>query len=165
MAVLLTLSVLLATSAAIVSAGCPGSFIESPYGGNCYEVHRSKKYYCKDARNICQNDGAWLVSIRDGDSMKWINGLYKEYKRSPCNQYYWIGANDLNKEGHFVWQEDGNEIKYHFWEGGEPNNKDNEDCVRVNSDNFEWNDEDYDRSREYCFVCEKYPTFLSEDSE
>ncbi|XP_038056114.1 perlucin-like protein [Patiria miniata] len=155
---LLLLAFFLATFAAIVSAECPGGYTERGSSGNCYKVYNSYKKYCIYARQICKDEGGWVATIRNDEDQDWINNLYKQHRQSPCNQYYWIGANDLKNEGTFVWHQDGSAVTYTSrWEGGEPNNKDNEDCARVNSDNMSWNDEDYDRSREYCFVCEMFP--------
>ena len=75
----------------------------------------------------------------------------------PKNKdHYWIGYNDMEKEGNFVWS-DGSyyQPKYENWADGEPNDKDNnEDCTElvVASKNKKWNDSDCAVKRK--FVCQ-----------
>ena len=52
--------------------------------------------------------------------------------------YWWIGATDAHSEGNFVWLS-GTPWSYTNWNGGEPNNSGDEDCVHLREDG-KWND-------------------------
>ena len=44
----------------------------------------------------------------------------------------WIGCNDLNQEGRFVWVHNNQPIVFSNWKPGEPNNNGgNEDCCMM----------------------------------
>jgi hypothetical protein len=67
--------------------------------------------------------------------------------KNPCKHYYegyWLGANDIGVEGTFVWAATRQPIPYATWDGNNPNNDRNEDCVQIlTSDprsNGRWND-------------------------
>ncbi|XP_038057881.1 perlucin-like protein [Patiria miniata] len=155
MARLLLVTFFLATSAAIVSAECPGGYIQRE-SGNCYRAWQEQKHSCYYARNRCEEEGGWLVTIRNYDDQVWVNNFYRQHKGGPCGDKYWIGANDVSEEGHFRWQQDDSDVEFTRWTGGQPDNYYNEDCVVVNSNNMSW----YDKWRKdvfFCFVCEMFP--------
>jgi len=69
-------------------------------------------------------------------------------------QPFWIGANDRNANGFFVWSS-GESLGYTNFAPGEPNDRDLQDqdgadCVVI--DNDFWNDEDC--GRDHPFICE-----------
>lgn len=65
----------------------------------------------------------------------------------------WIGGNDRENEGHFVWSRDGNPITFTNWDSGNPDNYNgNEDCIEMRRDGI-WNDRRCDHRT--LFVCEK----------
>ena len=63
---------------------------------------------------------------------------------------FWIGLNDINHEGRFVWAS-GSTSRYRNWNGKEPNNLGNEDCVQILT-NSKWNDNKCGNG--YPYVCE-----------
>ncbi|XP_062554251.1 perlucin-like [Armigeres subalbatus] len=69
----------------------------------------------------------------------------------------WIGANDRETEGHFVWQPTGTAVQYSNWGPTAPNKRGrNKNCVHlVYSENriFEW--DDWRCQRESNVACEK----------
>lgn len=68
------------------------------------------------------------------------------------NKEFWIGLNDLAKEGWFTWISDYSTVAYTDWHPGNPNNyRGNEDCCEIHG--FHWNDDNC--ARPYCFICEK----------
>ncbi|MEZ4327592.1 MAG: C25 family cysteine peptidase [Polyangiales bacterium] len=64
---------------------------------------------------------------------------------------FWVGGTDEHTEGTFVWR-DGVTVSPTFWNGGEPNNAGNEDCITSNTGGA-WNDLGC-RSGSVSYVCE-----------
>ncbi len=64
--------------------------------------------------------------------------------KDPSKPFYegvWLGANDLEAEGRFIWAATGQHITYSNWDGKNPNNWREEDCVHLlTSNNGRWND-------------------------
>ena len=64
----------------------------------------------------------------------------------------WIGANDIEKEGTFVWT-DGTQVTTTYWYPGQPYGT-NSDCVRTNyKEEGGWNDAPCDEKM--IFLCQK----------
>ena len=68
----------------------------------------------------------------------------------------WIGLNDIDTEGMFVWA-DGSSSSYRNWGPGQPDNSNEEDCVHLRADTL-WNDLPCGstRSCHYCGGIGKY---------
>ena len=86
--------------------------------------------------------GMRLARIDSSDEHKWIIGEFGQKKA-------WIGLNDMNKEGDYV-NADGCRRRFVAWAKGEPNNKDNEDCVQM-WNRKGWNDNDC--TQRFVFLC------------
>ena len=66
----------------------------------------------------------------------------------------WLGINDKNEEGTWVYQSDGSRIQYSNFSDPQPDNAgNNEHCVLTNWQNQGWND---DKCEQYValYVCE-----------
>jgi len=85
-----------------------------------------------DAEKTCQRDGAHVPILFDGET-EVVVGSWKEH--------VWIGLNDQNEEGIYVYQ-NGDRPSFTHWDSGEPNNDDNEDCVVQKKGSLLWNDID-----------------------
>ena len=72
------------------------------------------------------------------------------------NSAIWIGLNDRAKEGTWLWSDgthiDEDKFTYTNWNGNEPNNQGDEDCIEQLT-NFKWNDKKC-KSTTRSFVCE-----------
>ena len=101
------------------------------------------------ARDFCAQSGYHLTSIRDAAADRFLGQVTAGF----ANAHWWIGLNDRQQEGHFVW-EAGTPVTYVKWGAGEPNNVGNEDCGELNrfGRNGGWNDEPCDGALP--FVCE-----------
>ncbi|XP_038059507.1 echinoidin-like [Patiria miniata] len=104
-----------------------------------------------DAERYCQmlslpGKMVHLASIHSQEEDEFI----KDYVRSASGladyPRFWIGFNDIEREGQFQWS-DGSDVSYESWGPGEPNNKKYEDCVECRSDIYiKWNDEPCSRA-------------------
>ena len=64
---------------------------------------------------------------------------YLMYNTATNSTTCWIGLNDIDDEGTFVWA-DGTDSTFTYWTPGEPNNSsDGEDCTGTNGVST-WND-------------------------
>ena len=69
---------------------------------------------------------------------------------------FWIGANDINIEGDWVWGLDKSKLFFSDWHVNEPNNDSSEDCgeIRWHNSLYKWNDALCCKDKIY--MCEKY---------
>ena len=64
---------------------------------------------------------------------------------------YWVGGNDRDVEGTFVWASDNSTLGFVNWNPGQPNNlNSNEDCLYLCGDK-RWNDGNCDRY--FPYIC------------
>ena len=77
----------------------PDVWVVNPTNGHAYKLVACEDFY--DAHLQATKNGAHLVSINDAAEHKWITEIFG-------SGFFWIGLNDLEKEGE--WQ----------WDGGEP---------------------------------------------
>ena len=75
------------------------------------------------------------------------------YNIATSGLYCWIGLNDLNAEGTFLWA-DGNSDSYRNWAVGEPNDQGNEDCALMWVGGY-WDDDSCTATRG-CYFCSLY---------
>ncbi|MBN2499054.1 MAG: hypothetical protein JXR96_30975, partial [Deltaproteobacteria bacterium] len=126
-------------------AGCPCEAAES--NGHVY-------YFCDSASTwdealaACQSyGGAHLATVDDSTE----NTMLRDAMDGLGLGDFWIGYNDRDAEGTWVWEEDGSTSSYHPWSPGEPNGHENENCAEVRGDG-RWNDLRCTDDR--AFVCE-----------
>jgi len=101
------------------------------------------------ARTGCMAFGGDLVKIDDAAELGFITG--SDVPASGGVGGYFIGANDRDAEGQFVWT-DGSPVVFTNWAAGEPNDAGGaEDCTEMNVDSGIWNDVGCDAR---AFICE-----------
>ena len=96
-----------------------------------------------DASNQCQSAGYdGLATITSSDVNDFVHSI-QPVNLNTGESLYWIGLNDMNSEGSYVW-DSGMGISFTNWATGEPNNINNEDCAHMYNDSFstfgQWND-------------------------
>ncbi|XP_067396467.1 C-type lectin domain family 4 member G-like [Emydura macquarii macquarii] len=122
---------------------CPACWL--PNAGNCYyfsTVHQNWSY----AKQACKDQGAQLIIIENQQEQEFLT-------KNSKGKNYWIGLNDIDKEGTFKWI-DHSSVSYRNWDQGEPNDDHNrEDCVHILK-NGKWNDAPCGMNQDG-WICEK----------
>ncbi|XP_078617535.1 uncharacterized protein LOC144885488 [Branchiostoma floridae x Branchiostoma japonicum] len=130
-----TMPTRVATTTQTMAAVCPIAPDYVIFNGICYKDFDELKTY-EEARQTCAADGGLLAMPRDSATNAYIHNL-------GGNEIRWIGLNDLNNEGQFVY-EDGQTLTssgYSNWIGSEPNDAHGgEDCTVVDGSGHGWID-------------------------
>ncbi|XP_065089681.1 perlucin-like [Ochlerotatus camptorhynchus] len=112
------------------------------------------------AVEYCTRNGWMLAVVNSEAKQKKIESLANKLDAVKSGKVeLWIGANDLNKEGHFVWNGNGKPVAYSKWLPGKPDNKNGkEHCVHLwyeKAKNLNWGWNDVVCSSKRRFVCER----------
>lgn len=100
-----------------------------------YLLVKEEKRYA-DAQLSCQGRGGTLSMPKDEAA----NGLMASYLAQAGLARVFIGINDLEREGAFVYSDHSPMQTFNKWRSGEPNNAyDEEDCVEMVASGG-WND-------------------------
>ena len=84
-------------------------------GGTCYSHFTSTAGIdWEDARLQCVSQGYDIATITSSEDNLLVYNI-------PTSVYCWIGINDINTEGTYVWA-DGSSNSYRNWDANEPNN-------------------------------------------
>lgn len=88
----------------------------------------------EEANQYAERFGAFLATVRSKEENKWIDSVFGVKNK-------WIGINDREKEGEYVWAS-GEKNAYTNWNTGEPNNYGTGEDYGHIGDNAEgkWND-------------------------
>ncbi|XP_050934304.1 uncharacterized protein LOC108892423 [Lates calcarifer] len=110
------------------------------------------------AREFCQMHGGDLAVIDNKDKENaTVRVLINNHDASKNINGFWIGLRDLHEEGTWKWL-DGTILVEGYWNDGEPNNQDNEDCAAIypRSNPFKaWNDAPCNYNLKW--ICEMVP--------
>ena len=128
------------------SSACPCNL---EYSGDSPYLFCESSENWADAQAECEFYDYHLVTINSADENSWVDSTAD----SLSTDKWWVGFNDIDSEGYFVW-EDGSSTTYTNWELDEPNNLDGgEDCVVLNRFvDQTWNDEKCSHS--FYYICE-----------
>ncbi|XP_047467396.1 CD209 antigen-like [Mugil cephalus] len=117
----------------------------------------------QNARDFCQAYGGDLAIIdtkdKENSTVKYMRA--KDLKNTDG---FWIGIRDIHEEGIWKWL-NGEELVEGYWNDGEPNDVNDEDCGAVYSrENIfkNWNDVDCKATMKW--LCEKAPASMSSSS-
>jgi hypothetical protein len=101
-----------------------------------------------EAEADCVTRGGHLISVHDQAMQDFLTAT----AFGIADGDWWIGLNDRSNEGQFVWSDDS-PVDFSSWNGGEPNNAGDEDCVHFPSwAGGNWNDLPCDAQGRY--ICE-----------
>lgn len=118
---------------------CPAAFVD--LGTGCYYFSIQGSHTWDQAYFTCQlGFQGYLAEI--GSAQEQTNiASYVKAVIDPAEEYaWWIGATDIIEEGSFRWMTTGNEVTYTYWDSGEPNDVNNEDCIFMRHTTLQWND-------------------------
>nr|P07439.2 RecName: Full=Lectin BRA-3; Flags: Precursor [Megabalanus rosa]BAA02556.1 lectin BRA-3 [Megabalanus rosa] len=125
---------------------CPGNLDWQEYDGHCYWASTYQVRW-NDAQLACQtvHPGAYLATIQSQLENAFIS-------ETVSNNRLWIGLNDIDLEGHYVWS-NGEATDFTYWSSNNPNNWENQDCGVVNYDTVtgQWDDDDCNKNKN--FLC------------
>ncbi|XP_039992964.1 CD209 antigen-like protein C isoform X2 [Xiphias gladius] len=111
------------------------------------------------AREFCQMyDGDLAVIDSKDKENSTVNILINNHDSSKFPMGFWIGLRDVHEEGTWKWL-DGTVLVEGYWNDGEPNDINDEDCAGVYpNENFfkAWNDVPCGVTMKW--ICEKAPT-------
>jgi len=101
------------------------------FGDHWYKVFKEKKSW-HDSKRACEALGGQLVCIESAEEQAFIEKL-------TDGDYYYLGATDENKEGHWRWI-NGHKFAYQHWYEGQPNNYGGDEHYLATYDKGEWVD-------------------------
>uniref|UniRef100_A0A674A584 C-type lectin domain-containing protein n=1 Tax=Salmo trutta TaxID=8032 RepID=A0A674A584_SALTR len=123
---------------------CPQDWKKS--GCSCYYISPDKKTW-DESRKDCQARGATLVIIDSREEQ----ALIKTF-----NKKAWFGLTDIEVEGTWRWV-DGTPLTTSYWNKGEPNDMQGEDCALVDNTLKDpvvaWNDVPCNHKNDW--ICER----------
>ncbi|XP_062618773.1 CD209 antigen-like protein D [Saccostrea cucullata] len=127
------------------------------YGNHYYLNIRSNATW-HNAKLACENIGAHLVTIETEEENTWLTETFVPvWDHAECSSWWhccshWIGANDIEQEGRFVWTENNNNVtSYSNWYPGEPDDNSGQHCVDLCRHGF-WEDASCNKITSY--ICE-----------
>lgn len=125
------------------------------FDGRYYKIYDTG-YRWDDVESLCESYGGHLLTITSEEESIFV----KEYLQEGTKRCYWLGANDVEEEGTFVWVT-GEPFEFTDWAPGEPNNDGAEDYLEIETWNqHRWNDGEVDgdfgnySQDNHGFICE-----------
>ncbi len=89
------------------------------YSGHTYQYTSNGLLSWEQAEAEAIVHGGHLVTVNDAEENQWLSSVFG-------TSGIWIGFNDLQHEGQWVWA-DGSDVTYTNWGAGEPNNQESSD--------------------------------------
>ncbi|XP_077967698.1 uncharacterized protein LOC120325701 [Styela clava] len=140
-----------------------GSSAQEPWKKECVDgfellfFKQHKRY--NDANSSCEGLGGYLAKVDNENITAVINSAF------PINgaeNTFYIGGNDIATEGDWKWR-DGTDVimrgetGYQNWGGNQPNggtnNLNEEDCLSVGRERYQW--VDVECSENFYYICQK----------
>lgn len=118
------------------------------FGNHCYFFGLQKASW-HVSKQECESRHSYLVKVETPAENSFLYSTIMAYGK---HEIFWIGLNDLTKEGKFTWISDHSSVAYNDWDSTNPSNSGgNEDCCEIHD--LHWNDNNC--SRRFSFICEK----------
>ncbi|KAH8352760.1 hypothetical protein KR084_006211 [Drosophila pseudotakahashii] len=119
-------------------------------GTRYFYIEKSLMQNWHSAQNTCREKGGYLASIKNKEELEKIDSKLGK------NAFYWLGINDLAKEGEFVADSTGKIAKYLPWRNAQPDDyENNEDCVHISSNESQRKSlNDLPCTEKHFFICQ-----------
>eukprot|EP01084_Bolivina_argentea_P034895 64636_1 len=106
---------------------------------NSQTISYSQNYIFIDTLST-YDEATWFCESNYATTLASIHSIEDNNELLTLNNgsQFWIGLNDRNKDGSFMW-DDNTSLNYTNWDNNQPDNNWNEDCVHYTS-NSVWND-------------------------
>ena len=91
--------------------------VTNPSNGHNYYLLNSTTWTASEAQAVSM--GGHLATIRDAAEQIWVCNTFSYY--GNIDRSLWIGLNDVQQEGTFVWAS-GQPVTYTNWAPGQPDN-------------------------------------------
>ena len=100
-----------------------------------------------NAKEKCSQQNGYLLEVKTQED----HDRARKF-RIDIDKDIWLGGNDINQEGNWIWDSEGDQMDMgRFWDDGEPNGDDGNDCLVIKKEGrFRSNE----CSKEHYFVCE-----------
>ncbi|XP_050090796.1 C-type lectin domain family 4 member F-like [Anopheles aquasalis] len=132
-------------------------------------VMKSKQFYItmRDAADwytavsYCTSIGMEIAEVWSTSELAALKQTIQDEANEGGEEFYWIGANDLAKNGTYRWGLTGRPVEEEVkqWDDEEPNNAqigdEIEHCVAVEATTQKWNDFSCLEAKK--FVCQRFP--------
>ena len=118
-------------------------------GSTCFHVSTSQLNFA-NAVSACQGMGAKLATISSSTEDEKVWNLMSADGPPAQEDWTYIGLNDLQVEGAFVWQDGTSLNGYTNWYDGDPNGESQHNCVlKGHMENGKWSDVDCAEENRY----------------
>ncbi|XP_076157586.1 uncharacterized protein LOC143140521 isoform X2 [Alosa pseudoharengus] len=149
------------------TAGCQSDKCDhdwEAHGGHCYFFSTTSLSWTQ-SKEECVHKKSHLAIINDEEEQKLLMGIIAP-KMQGDEDKFWIGLNDSQTEGKWLWVDNTPLTNKGFWLNNDPDNwtgvnneyPDGEDCVRMGEKNFIANSAagwvDTACERKFNFICE-----------
>ncbi|XP_062613047.1 perlucin-like protein [Saccostrea cucullata] len=129
----------------------------TPYNGHCYLLGNSLLTWTT-SQVQCQAYGGYVLEVESVEENMWITEIFLPIPDNECSEWrfcnVWIGATDSDIEGTFTWIRNKEELTYLPWDVGQPDDKNGQDCIRLNSSG-RWKDASCKDNNRMNYICEK----------
>merc|ERR1711923_90114 len=89
-------------------SSCGGDY-SYQYGEFCYRYVDDKVSW-QDAQKNCNTDGGHLVEVLTAEHNAYVESIIFEHEEA---NEFWLGANDVDKEGKWLWATSGYPVPTH----------------------------------------------------
>merc|ERR1719391_2002647 len=115
-----------------VSGLCPDHWIDATLSGlGCLYFNSSTSVAWEEASNWCQHpdNNASLVEIWSELQFDFVRSELMFLLDNGVGSYWWTGATDLGREGHWFWIGSLATVGDFFWDSGQPNGGTGSNCM------------------------------------
>jgi len=126
---------------------------------------RNNTYTWSEAKEFCENAGGYLAQVESEAEHQQLSWHYLTHWNWVGERYYWIGLEDFETYGTWIWNHTGVKADFVMWANGawaEPDQQ----CVHLNYDAYrEWEPQNCDENGhhhntvKYAALCEADPKF------